>query len=133
MIVSVLPGTGRGTTSHRLVVEGACRECCDRVCRGVSVAQHVGGRDVDDAVAVTGQECVTLGVMCGTGGAVVRLTVDFDDRTRGATVEVSDIGANGMLLAELHANLLPLEALPKQDLGQAHVATEFASKCCLGA
>jgi hypothetical protein len=64
------------------------------------VGQHLLGRVADDANALRAEPRVAVRIACGAIAAFVCFAVDFDREACGRAVEIEDVLACGVLLAE---------------------------------
>ena len=86
---------------------------------GVDVFQYEASAEPEGFDALTSKPFIPMGIADGSVGRTVALPIHLDAEARPRAVEVEDVGAQRVLLAEVEALLSPgLEALPEQGLGQ---------------
>ena len=115
-----LPGTGRGT--GRRLVEGAGRRRHDHRHHGLDIPQHIAGGHTQHPVAILREKSVAISIALNAIAAAMEFAIDLYRQLGSSAVEVANIGAKGMLVAEFEAGLLSSQMLPKQHLWKAHLA-----------
>src|SRR5690606_28721024 len=81
--------------------------------------------EAEEAEAFALEPCVAPAMMLGCQFSMLA-TVHFNNEPGLVTNEVDDVGANGLLPAELHAQLLHAEDRPEATLRLGHVVAQRA-------
>ncbi|KQM38875.1 hypothetical protein ASE59_09880 [Sphingomonas sp. Leaf10] len=126
MLLSILPGTGRGTSSR--LVEGAGHKRRDRVGHRTGIRDHTAGGNPNDAIPLLAQEPQAGFIPRRTIGTVMCFTVDLNDQPRFTAVKVDHIGADRMLATKLRACFAPPQLLPQHGFGRRQGAAQAASE-----
>jgi len=107
-----LPGTGRGTVSRRLMVEGACPKRSDRCGHFVSILQNLRGGYAKHLISILFHEPGPMKIAYRVVTLIMRFAVHFNDQLQTAAIEVRDIASDRMLPPEFQACGLASQALP---------------------
>ena len=111
---------GRGTA--RRAVEGQCG--AEKAIGNLDgIPQHVRGRNANQDKPALAQESLASFVPNGSIAVEVARPIDLDRELCRRTIEIEDIRTDGMLASKFDAVRVS-KMLPKQDLGQAHLAAE---------
>ena len=103
-------------------MEGAGRRRHDHRHHGLDIPQHLAGGHTQHPVAILREKSVAISIALSAIAAAVKFAIDLYRELGGGAVEVADIRADGMLVAEFKAGLLSSQMLPKQHLWKAHLA-----------
>jgi len=90
------------------------------------ITLHFTRGDAQDSQSKRAQECVSCLVMClGFRRAMRYVAVYFDNKLSLTAVKIRDVGAKGMLPAELDAQRLAPQNLPELVFGGTHLASQL--------
>jgi hypothetical protein len=127
-------GEGRKRLGRRLralssrIAASPTRDTQDRLDNSVEVFDHVLVGDVHDGQAKSFEEPITPAIIILP--IFMALTVDFDNQIRPGTIEVDDVGFDGVLPPEFQATALAAgEGRPKNPFGLGHCFSQLAGTC----
>jgi hypothetical protein len=123
---SFLPGTGRETI-RRMVVGYARARLVEGVADyGFQIRQHIGCWNAQHCHADFCQPGITNVVALRSIATIMGFAVYLDRQPGVAAKEIEDVGACGMLAAELDAGRALSQFAPEKALWQAHRLAQYA-------
>jgi hypothetical protein len=103
------------------MVEGARHPLTNQRDHAFQIFQSIAASDSQNAIAAIRHVTVSGFVALWPIAKIVSATIDLDHKPRCRNIEVSDVGPNRVLTANLESQLARAKLTPKEHFGWRHV------------